>query len=272
MRVYWKSMAEMYIPLSLLESTMNSKNQIFDAISLEGLRSLMRQSFSDENFVEPFSIYSMFTLNTRVNAVEEALSGGRPRIKAEVLFTKLQLNMTPNKLSDLISSMEYVDNVKIAEDLQQFRPTRRPITTRRKNESERYKKKRFMIVRDWFFYGLWAIRLKKAMKKSKKPKKKDNNKLNELEKLYDKINDEVKDTNKRKNLSDFMKNMKSRIDAEVAKKEEKLIELQKKIMGVKVTARYQEFTLKVYSNNSKDPIITYQIIVRSFPIFIESCT
>ena len=43
LRMYWKSMAEMFIPLSLLESTMLSDNQIFEAISLEDLRNLMHQ-------------------------------------------------------------------------------------------------------------------------------------------------------------------------------------------------------------------------------------
>lgn len=45
LRIYWKSMAEMYIPLSLFEGTMYSENQIFDAISLEDLRNLMKQYF-----------------------------------------------------------------------------------------------------------------------------------------------------------------------------------------------------------------------------------
>jgi CTP:phosphocholine cytidylyltransferase-like protein len=42
-RIYWKSMAEMFIPLSLFESTMHSDQQIFEAISLEELRTLMQQ-------------------------------------------------------------------------------------------------------------------------------------------------------------------------------------------------------------------------------------
>ncbi len=43
LRLYWKSMAEMYIPTSLMESTKDSPWQIFDAISLEDMRALMRQ-------------------------------------------------------------------------------------------------------------------------------------------------------------------------------------------------------------------------------------
>jgi hypothetical protein len=46
LRVYWKSMAEMYIPTSLLQSTKASVMQIFDAISLEDMRNLMRQYFN----------------------------------------------------------------------------------------------------------------------------------------------------------------------------------------------------------------------------------
>ena len=42
-KVYWKSMAEMLIPLSLFESTIYSEKKIFEAISLEELRMLMQQ-------------------------------------------------------------------------------------------------------------------------------------------------------------------------------------------------------------------------------------
>ena len=44
--IHWKSMAEMFIPQSLFESTMFNENQIFDAISLEDLRSLMNQYYT----------------------------------------------------------------------------------------------------------------------------------------------------------------------------------------------------------------------------------
>ena len=36
-------MAEMHVPLSLLESTKDMPRQIFEAISLEDMRNLMRQ-------------------------------------------------------------------------------------------------------------------------------------------------------------------------------------------------------------------------------------
>lgn len=257
-RIYWKSMAGMYIPHSLLESTKNSKDYIFDAVSPEEMVNLMKKSFDEERLIDDFSIYSTFTLNTRVDAVEEALNNGRPRIKAEVLITKIQVNITPNKLNDLLAFMETFENLLIRELLKSYRPRRRPITVNRSHESEKYKRKRYLIVRDWFFYGLWAIRLKKAIKPSKKVKP---NKLNDFQSLYEAMKSKTEGNNERTDLINFMKQMKQKIDLEVSKKEQKLIDLQKKLMGVKVTTRYQGLSISCYSNSSPDPIITFQIIV-----------
>jgi hypothetical protein len=263
-KVYWKSMAEMYIPLSLLESTKNSEKQIFEAISLEEVRTLMNESFAAEHFVESFSVYSTFTLNTRVGAVEEALRGGRPRFNADVLITKLLLNVTPNKLNDLITFIEYVNNVKIFEMLQAYRPSRRPITTHKANESEKLKRTRRLIVRDWFFYGLWAIRLKKVLKNKKKAKKGRERAFEAFTKLYEDVKSETKYGNIRQDLGQTMKTMKAKIDSKVTENDDGLHKLQKKLMGIKLTARYQELSLRIFSNSSKEPIIAYQIIVTSF--------
>lgn len=269
-KVYWKSMAEMYIPLSLLESTRNSEKQIFDAISLEEVRSLMQQSFSAEHFIETFSIYTTFTLNTRVNAVEEALQGGRPRLNADVLVTKLIVNATPNKFEDLIGFIEYAGNVKIFEALQAYKPSRRPITKRRTHESERLKRTRKLIVRDWFFYGLWAIRLKKAMKNKGKAKKAREKAFDVFSTIYEQVRaNGDKEKEDKRGLGEKMKDMKSKAELEAAKGEAKLEEMQKKFMGIKMTARYQEITLRISANSSKEPIVTYQIIVVSSVISIE---
>ena len=51
LRVYWRSSAEMIIPNSLWESTKDLKQQIFEAISLEDMRNMMKQSFAEENLI-----------------------------------------------------------------------------------------------------------------------------------------------------------------------------------------------------------------------------
>ncbi len=44
LRVYWKSLAEMFIPSSLWESTKNAEQLIFEAISPEDIHAMMHQS------------------------------------------------------------------------------------------------------------------------------------------------------------------------------------------------------------------------------------
>ena len=82
-RVYWKSSAEMFIPNSLWESTKGMEKQIFDAISFEDLRNMMKQSYADDNLVEPFSIYTSFSYNTRPTAIAEAIANKRSKFKVK---------------------------------------------------------------------------------------------------------------------------------------------------------------------------------------------
>lgn len=80
-RLYWKSSAEMFIPSSLWESTKDLPKQIFEAVPYEEMRSLMQRPFVDDDLIEPFSIYTMVTYNTRETALKEALENKRSKIK-----------------------------------------------------------------------------------------------------------------------------------------------------------------------------------------------
>ena len=251
-------MAEMYVPISLLESTKNMPKQIFDAISLEDMRSLMRQSFSDESLIDTFSIFSSFTQNCRETAMEEAVAGKRPRIKAEILFTKVQVNLSPNKLNDVAGFLEYAENIKISEELMTYRPLQRPITNIKPNESAKRKRKRKLIVRDWFYFVVWAIRLKKLLKSAPSVKESREKKLEEYRKLYDKQS-KGKDNHEMKNLEEYMKKMKKKIEAEIAKNEEEKANSEKKITGMKVTLRCQEFALRCF------PAVTNQVVPNTIP-------
>jgi len=261
-------MAEMYIPISLFEQTKNSENRIFEAISLEDMRNLMHQSFADETLIDTFSLFCSFTKNERESAMSEAIAGNRPRIKAEILFTKMAINLSPNKVNDVASFIEYSQNIKILEDLQPYRPLRRPITKNILNESEKHRKKRKLIVRDWFFYVVWSIRLKKLIKSAPKIKEEHDKKLEEYKKLYEKMEKNRGDS-RIKDLDEYMKRMKQKIELEIAKKEQEKEKSEKNITGIKLTLRCQEISIKCFSNNSdrislggvKQPIMELQIIV-----------
>lgn len=73
---------------------------------------------------------------------------------------------------------EYVDNYYIAQDLKQYRPQRRPITknsfdeftkmpTKKELNSESFKRKRRNVVRDWLYYVVWYVRLKRILEHHK---------------------------------------------------------------------------------------------------------
>jgi hypothetical protein len=55
---------------------------------------------------------------------------------------------------------------QILKDLKQYRPNRRPMTSVPEKYAQRHliKRKRKLLVRDWFFFVVWYIRLKKILK------------------------------------------------------------------------------------------------------------
>lgn len=56
--------------------------------------------------------------------------------------------------------------MSIIKDLKQYRPNRRPMTNVPDRIAQKYavKRKRRLIVRDWFFFIVWYIRLKKILR------------------------------------------------------------------------------------------------------------
>jgi len=174
-KIYWKSPAEMIIPLSLYESTKDEKNKIFEAISVEDMCSMMKQSFAEDYFIEQFSAYLSIIKNTRSSAIEEARNNKRAKTKIYILLTKVIVNITPQLIESLSLIKEHSANYSILNELKVYIPKKRPITSIeeiRKTEAsigiEALKRKRRLIVRDWFFLVVWAIRIKKIIGKYNK--------------------------------------------------------------------------------------------------------
>jgi len=78
--------------------------------------------------------------------------------------------VTPDLVTCLHSLNEYIENYYIAQDLKQYRPQRRPITpsqlttvSKKVLKSESFKRKRRNVVRDWLYYIVWYVRLKRIL-------------------------------------------------------------------------------------------------------------
>eukprot|EP01022_Parablepharisma_sp_SALTPOND_P024095 TRINITY_DN52_c0_g2_i1.p2 TRINITY_DN52_c0_g2~~TRINITY_DN52_c0_g2_i1.p2 ORF type:complete len:417 (+),score=23.54 TRINITY_DN52_c0_g2_i1:474-1724(+) len=157
-KVYWKSMSEMVIPTSLWQETKHSPRRIFDAISLEDLRGLMKTDFNQEYLVDPFSCYSSCVLPSG----KSLASAGRPKVALEIMFTKLNINLRPEVVENICAFVEYMKNIRIAEKLKDYKTLTRPITVVTKGE----KKERKLVVKDWLFLAVWAERLKKEIERT----------------------------------------------------------------------------------------------------------
>jgi hypothetical protein len=84
------------------------------------------------------------------------------------------VNVTPSLLSGIQAFNYYLDNYYIALDLKQYRPQRRPIVpsmlegvSKKILKSEKFMRKRKNVVRDWMYYIVWYVRLKKILDKHK---------------------------------------------------------------------------------------------------------
>ena len=79
---------------------------------------------------------------------------------------KIRINANPQILSDIKHLVDRCQNHYLLRDLKQYRPHRKPITDVPKHLEKRVvlRKKRKLVVRDWFFFVVWYIRLKKILK------------------------------------------------------------------------------------------------------------
>jgi len=162
-RIYWKSMSEMFIPTSLWESTKHLEYQIFDALPLEDLHGMMKNTYCNENLIEPFNIFLSLIINTRGSALEEAQKHIRPRIKIDILMTKLYANIFPSIIHDVTSLTELLQTIMISKDLKGYRPYRKPEIRECRNNQKINRKKR-LLTRDWLFFVIWSLRIKRLYK------------------------------------------------------------------------------------------------------------
>lgn len=84
------------------------------------------------------------------------------------------VNLTPEAIVSLKDMADCFDNYYIAQDLKQYRPQRKPITksqikglSKELVKSEKFKRKRRNIVRDWLYFIVWFVRLRRILEHHK---------------------------------------------------------------------------------------------------------
>ena len=158
-KLYFLTNTDMIIPTKLWEETANSTGYVFSKLSLVQYLSAMNKVVSDLTpsnlLLSKTSIYtsSLFTHGTAGYSM-----------KSDILVTSTIVNITPDLITALAQLKEFTENFKLSFELKGYRPTRKVLTRPKKStDTPEYLLKRKLLVRDWFFFIVWYIRLKKAL-------------------------------------------------------------------------------------------------------------
>ena len=161
-KFYVNTRSPAFIPTSLWELKQNLPNTIFDDLPPDLLMALMKET-ADLNFImEPIDIYANIgDINSQQFFF--SLVGG-----------KVNVNLTPGTVANLNRLIEYQENFKLAYDLKMYRPQRRPCSESMlapkyqgkdvQELPEAIRRKRKLLVRDWFYYVVWYVRLRKLVR------------------------------------------------------------------------------------------------------------
>lgn len=85
------------------------------------------------------------------------------------LGQNIVVNVTPDLVEGLRAVNEYIENYYIAQDLKQYRPQRRPMTASQVQQlgpmarTDAFKRKRRNLVRDWLYFVVWYVRLRRIL-------------------------------------------------------------------------------------------------------------
>jgi hypothetical protein len=82
------------------------------------------------------------------------------------VLSPLQVTVTPQILEKVESLSHQCQNYMILKDLKQYRPHRRPMTEVPEEVACHpvVRRKRRLIVRDWFYYVVWFVRLRRIVR------------------------------------------------------------------------------------------------------------
>ena len=168
--MYWNCLSEMYIPTSLWEQTRSLKYQIFEAMDASQLTELMAQAFqpNESDFYQ--HVVEKVDLSCQLHNYDSEEKGLKERVRQvnqiSLASGKAKVNINPQILSDMKHLSDRFFAHYLLRDLKQYRPHRKPLTEVPKHLEKRLtlRKKRRLIVRDWFFFVVWYVRLRKILK------------------------------------------------------------------------------------------------------------
>ncbi len=203
-----------------------------------------------------------------------------------LLLTKTAVNIHPSVLIDLGNFLEYAENAKISAEISSYRPLRRPIISPIEADNPAKRHLRKLLARDWFYFAIWAARLKRIFKKAPEILASRDQRLAEFKKnqlrlaniafgrrpektraagdrLETEHSADSDDAAAAREREVYLEKMKRKIQEELQRNEEEKVKKRMTFWGVTLTMRCQEWSVKVF-NESKDPSVEFQLPVQFF--------
>lgn len=107
-------------------------------------------------------------IHDAIDVITNAGDAKKEKAFVNIISGNLKINMSEPVLTTLLTFKNYIEDVQIVQKLKQYRPQRKPITDRNKDVQElpeNVRRKRRLLVRDWFFYAIWYVRLRNVERK-----------------------------------------------------------------------------------------------------------
>ena len=137
--------------------------QIFEMLQPQYLQNLMANR-KGQNFIMD-----------KVDLLGNFGDANSTRFFFNLITGKVNVKVSEPVLTTLLTFANYFEDHQIVRRLKQYRPQRRPITQSilagryhgvdKKDMPEHVKRKRKLLVRDWFYYVLWYVRLRNVERK-----------------------------------------------------------------------------------------------------------
>ena len=164
-RVYWNSMSETFIPTSLWEQTKDLEYRIFEAIAADDLFSLMYEPFETTTSKQYFSNKDKLILPFNLKIALKFYSSDmeakeRMKLFLEMKLDNLKIDLNDKVIWDMKNMLSFYNNYMLTWYIKQYRPRVKPIVNSSSKISEKEKRKRRLIVRDWLQFIIWANRMK----------------------------------------------------------------------------------------------------------------
>ena len=82
------------------------------------------------------------------------------KLSIDLKLDSLRIDLNDKVIVDMKNMLNFYNNYLLAWYIKQYRPRVKPIVEETSNPSNKLKRKRHLIVRDWLQFVIWANRMK----------------------------------------------------------------------------------------------------------------